>query len=99
MSRDIRQPVLTAAAIFALFVLLPDVAHAAGGFDKITSVLTSITQTVIGPLGKAICVLGIVAVGLMWVFGQMDPKRALLVVVGIGVIFGANEIAAALTGI
>ena len=99
MSRDIRQSGLTAAAIFALFVLLPDVAHAAGGFDKITSVHTSITQTVIGPLGKAICVLGIVAVGLMWVFGQMDPKRALLVVIGIGVIFGANEIAAALTGI
>ncbi len=99
MSKDIRQSGLAAAAIFALCVVLPDVAHAAGGFDKITSVLTSITQTVIGPLGKAICVLGIVAVGLMWVFGQMDPKRALLVVVGIGVIFGANEIAAALTGI
>ena len=99
MSRDIQQTGLTFATLLALFVLLPDVAHAAGGFDKITSVLTSITQTVIGPLGKAICVLGIVAVGLMWVFGQMDPKRALLVVVGIGVIFGANEIAAALTGI
>lgn len=99
MSRDIQQTGLTVATLLALFVLLPDVAHAAGGFDKITSVLTSITQTVIGPLGKAICVLGIVAVGLMWVFGQMDPKRALLVVVGIGVIFGANEIAAALTGI
>ena len=99
MSRDIKQAGLTVATLLALFVLLPDVAHAAGGFDKITSVLTSITQTVIGPLGKAICVLGIVAVGLMWVFGQMDPKRALLVVVGIGVIFGANEIAAALTGI
>ena len=99
MSRDIKQTGLIAATLLALFVVLPDVAHAAGGFDKITSVLTSITQTVIGPLGKAICVLGIVAVGLMWVFGQMDPKRALLVVVGIGVIFGANEIAAALTGI
>ena len=99
MSKDIRQHSVIATAIFALFIVLPDVAYAAGGFDKITSVLTSITQTVIGPLGKAICVLGIVAVGLMWVFGQMDPKRALLVVIGIGVIFGANEIAAALTGI
>jgi type IV secretion system protein VirB2 len=99
MSKDTRQLGLIATALFALFIVLPDVAHAAGGFDKITSVLTSITQTVIGPLGKAICVLGIVAVGLMWVFGQMDPKRALLVVIGIGVIFGANEIASALTGI
>ena len=99
MSKDTRQLGLIATALFVLFIVLPDVAHAAGGFDKITSVLTSITQTVIGPLGKAICVLGIVAVGLMWVFGQMDPKRALLVVIGIGVIFGANEIASALTGI
>ncbi len=99
MFRDIRPLGLTFAALFAFFVLFPDVAHAAGGFDKITAVLTSLTQTIIGPLGKAICVLGIVAVGLMWVFGQMDPKRALLVVIGIGVIFGANEIAAALTGI
>lgn len=99
MSRTLWHIGIAAAALLAVLAVSPELAHAAGGFDKITSVLTSITQTVIGPLGKAICVLGIVAVGLMWVFGQMDPKRALLVVVGIGVIFGANEIAAALTGI
>jgi type IV secretion system protein VirB2 len=88
---------LLAAATTALVVgLSSNVAIAADPFGKVTGVLNNVVSSLTGPLGHVIAVLSIIAVGVMCMFGQMDIKRMFLVMGGIGLVFGAAEVASAL---
>ena len=67
-------------------------------FTTWQSVLSSITSLIAGPIGRSLATIGVMLVGLAWVFGQMDFRRAGAVIVGIAVIFGAAEIVNSMTG-
>jgi type IV secretory pathway VirB2 component (pilin) len=86
-----------AAGLFLASVLLSEPAHA-DAFGRVTTILQNIVSTLAGPLGRALATIGVIIVGLMWTFGQIDLKRAGAVVVGIGIIFGAAEIVGQLSG-
>ena len=88
---------LAAAGTFGLAAIEPAFAQSAG-FTTLQTVLTNITSTIAGPIGRSLAVIGVMLVGLAWVFGQMDFRRAGAVIVGIAVIFGATEMVNSMTG-
>ena len=53
----------------------------------------------LGSLASVIAVIAIAAVGLLLIFGRMDVRRAVQVVVGCFIIFGASTIAAGIIGV
>jgi type IV secretion system protein TrbC len=62
------------------------------------TILDSVKDALTGTIGRTLAIIGVAMVGLAWVFGQMDIRRAGTVVVGIAIIFGAAEIVAAMAG-
>lgn len=52
----------------------------------------------LGSAATAIAVIAIAAVGLLMLSGRLELRRGITVVVGCFVLFGANSIAATLTG-
>jgi type IV secretory pathway VirB2 component (pilin) len=71
---------------------------AAQAFGKLQTILDSVKDAMTGPIGRTLAIIGVAMVGLAWVFGQMDIRRAGTVVVGIAIVFGAAEIVAAMAG-
>ena len=67
-------------------------------FGKLDTMLQSIVSAMTGTTGKALATIGVIIVGLMWVFGQLDVRKAGGVILGIAVIFGSAEIVSVLTG-
>lgn len=88
--------VMILLALLALSgVLDPAVAQ---GFAKVQTVLDNIKDALTGPIGRTLAIIAVALVGLGWIFGQIDLKRAGGVIVGIGIIFGAAEIVAMMAG-
>ena len=51
-----------------------------------------------GPLGIAIATLAVVGIGISWLFGIIDFRQAMFVVVAIAMVAGAATITAAIWG-
>ena len=83
------------AALMAIALAEPAAAQA---FGKLESILGQITSALTGAVGKALATIGVMIVGIMWIFGQMDFRRAGAVILGIAVIFGAAEIVNTMAG-
>lgn len=91
---------LTAAGIgiaWAFSFSDPAAAQAAGGTDPATMV-NNIASFILGPFGQSLAVLGIVAIGLSWMFGRASLGLIAGVIGGIVLMFGASFLAQALTG-
>jgi type IV secretion system protein VirB2 len=89
---------MTLVFVAGVLVAMSSEPAEAQAFQRVATIMQSIVSTLTGPLGKSLAAIGVIIVGLMWTFGQMDMKRAGAVIVGIGIIFGAVEIVAALSG-
>ncbi len=87
------------AFIGAALALLasPALAQAAGGSDA-TTLLQNIVTYLTGSVARLLAIIAIVVVGIVWMFGLFDLRRAALVVLGIIVVFGAAQIVTTLTG-
>ena len=88
------------ALVLALTVaamLLPDMAHAAGG-DCIGEVLCNVVAWFTGPVGKGIATLAIIVIGVGALMGKVSWGMAIIVGVGVAVIFGASDIVEELGG-
>jgi type IV secretion system protein VirB2 len=94
-SRKIARIAFTGAA-FALLAS-PALAQAAGGADA-TTLLQNIVTYLTGSVARLLAIIAIVVVGIVWMFGLFDLRRAALVVLGIIVVFGAAQIVTTLTG-
>ncbi len=55
-------------------------------------ILTAIMGLILGPLGKSLAILGIVAIGVSWMFGRASLGLVAGVVGGIVIMFGASFI-------
>ncbi|AQS65414.1 MULTISPECIES: pilin major subunit VirB2 [Rhizobium/Agrobacterium group] len=90
-------PSVTGAIGWSLFFCEPAAAQAAGGTDPATMV-NNICTFILGPFGQSLAVLGIVAIGVSWMFGRASLGLVAGVVGGIVIMFGASFLGQTLTG-
>jgi type IV secretion system protein VirB2 len=72
-------------------------AQAAGGTNPET-ILQNICTFILGPFGQSLAVLGIIAIGLAWMFGRASLGLIAGVVGGIVIMFGASYLGQTLIG-
>lgn len=80
------------AAMIGLAMVEP--AAAAG----IESVLQKVVDLLTGGAAKSLAIIAVIIVGVCWMFGFMDLRKAAYVVLGIALVFGAAEIVNSLAG-
>ncbi|WP_408914470.1 TrbC/VirB2 family protein [Brucella pseudogrignonensis] len=83
---------LAMALCVGLMVVEP--ASAAG----IESVLQNVVTMLTGTAAKLLAIIAVVIVGIAWMFGFMDLRKAAYVILGIAIVFGASEIVSTLAG-
>jgi type IV secretion system protein VirB2 len=81
---------------FAIMVM-PDFAHASAG-GTIANVLCTVVNWFNGPVGKGIATLAIIIIGVGALMGKVSWGMAIIVGVGVAVIFGASEVVNELAG-
>ena len=102
LGREFLRRTRTFGLMFGAAILLsnPAFAQATGGsgLGGVTTVLQQIITFVIGPFGKALCTLAIMAVAIGWLMGRLEAEKALIVLVAMGVLMSAPAIASLFTG-
>lgn len=71
---------------------------AAAQAANIEGLLQNVVDMLTGNTARLLAVLAVVIVGILWMFGLFDLRRAAIVVLGIVVVFGAAEIVNLITG-
>lgn len=87
------------AAVLALS-LIPQIAQAqtvSGGASPAT-MLNNVCTFILGPFGQTLAVLGIIGIGLAWMFGRASMGLIAGVIGGIVIMFGASYLGSTLTG-
>lgn len=90
--------VLRKYIFYTVLILFPASGFASGfgddGSFSLTTALNQLIQLLSGQIGGAVCVLSIVGVGYAWLrAGRIEKGPAVVVIVGISVIFSAAWIA------
>lgn len=75
----------------------PAFAQISGGTDPAT-ILTNIGTFILGGFGQSLAGLGIVAIGLSWMFGRASLGLVAGVIGGIVIMFGASYLTTKLIG-
>ena len=83
--------------------ILPDLAHAdsvvlGGNKNAIQQVMCNVVLILTGTTGKAIATVAVIAVGVGALLGKISWGMALIVALGIALIFGAASIVTSLGG-
>ena len=81
-------------------VAFPVLAHAqtvTGGASPAT-MINNICTFILGPFGQSLAVLGIIGIGLSWMFGRVSLGLIAGVIGGIVIMFGASYLGSTLTG-
>lgn len=86
-----------AAAAIALSTLAVSVEPALASAN-VEGLLQNVVDMLTGNTARLLAVLAVVIVGVLWMFGLFDLRRAAIVVLGIVVVFGAAEIVNLITG-
>ena len=90
----------TSLALAAMQILLPAVAHAqtvSGGASPQT-MLNNVCTFILGPFGQSLTVIGIIGIGLLWMFGRASLGVIAGIIGGIIIMFGASYLGQTLTG-
>lgn len=66
--------------------------------SNVEGLLQNVVDMLTGNTARLLAVLAVVVVGILWMFGLFDLRRAAIVVLGIIVVFGAAEIVNLITG-
>lgn len=80
--------------------LLPTIAYAqtvSGGASPQT-MLNNVCTFILGPFGQTLAVLGIIAIGVLWMFGRASLGVIAGIIGGIVIMFGASYLGQTLTG-
>ncbi|HEU5047437.1 MAG TPA: TrbC/VirB2 family protein [Rickettsiales bacterium] len=78
-------------AVGICFSMFPDAAHATTN-NAIEQVFCNVVAVLNGPTGKAIATVAIIAVGIGALLGKISWGMALIVALGVALIFGAGTI-------
>lgn len=73
----------------ALVVSNPSYAADTGAFANLETVLSSIAKMMTGPTARVIATICVAAVGIGWMYGFIDLRKAAYCIIGIGIVFGA----------
>ncbi|HEV2603755.1 MAG TPA: TrbC/VirB2 family protein [Microvirga sp.] len=65
---------------------------------NIQSMLQNIVNALTGEIARLLAIIAVILVGLAWMFGALDIRRAGIVLVGIAIVFGATELVGTITG-
>lgn len=84
----------TMAGVFSLTLVEPSFAQSGG----IENVLQNIVDMLTGNVARLLAIIAVIIVGIAWMFGYLDLRKAAFVVLGIGIIFGATEIVNTISG-
>jgi len=87
--------VLLMTAVFATAIAEPAFAQAASGIE---TVLQNIVTMLTGNVAKLLATIAVIIVGIAWMFGYLDLRKAAYVVLGIGIVFGASQIVSTISG-
>jgi type IV secretory pathway VirB2 component (pilin) len=87
-------------ALAAAFTLAasPAFAQAGGVGGDLGGFIQNIIDLLNSGIVRGLAVLAVIVTGIVWMFGQIDLRRAGTVVIGIIVIFGASTIVDLITG-
>lgn len=88
----------TVATVSMLLMLAgagPASAQGAGGIE---SALQNIVNLLTGNVARLLAIIATIIVGIAWMFGYLDLRKAAFVVLGVGIIFGATEIVNTIAG-
>jgi len=96
MTLPIRTVGATAAIGVAIALLTVDPALAQTA--NIEGVLQNIVTMLTGNVARLLATLAVIIVGIAWMFGYLDLRKAAYVVLGVAIVFGASEIVSTLTG-
>lgn len=86
--------------ITAGLILMPAAAQAqtvSGGASPQT-MLNNVCTFILGPFGQSLAVLGIIAIGILWMFGRASLGVIAGIIGGIVIMFGASYLGQTLTG-
>lgn len=72
----------------------PDIA----GSGAIASAVAWLDGLALGALASVIAIIAVASIGLLWLSGRIDVRRAARVIVGSFIIFGASTIANGIVG-
>lgn len=84
-------------ALCLMILVMPDIAAAAGG-ETIARVLCNVVKWFTGSVGKGIATLAIIIIGVGALMGKVSWGMAIIVGIGVAVIFGAANIVEDLGG-
>lgn len=96
MTFSIRSSPLAIAALVVAFSAAQ--ASPALAASNVEGLLQNVVDMLTGNTARLLAVLAVVVVGILWMFGLFDLRRAAIVVLGIIVVFGAAEIVNLITG-
>jgi type IV secretory pathway VirB2 component (pilin) len=82
------------ALVFSLVLIEPAFAQSA----NIEGVLQNIVNLLTGNVARLLATLAVIVVGIAWMFGYLDLRKAAYVVLGVAIVFGASEVVSTLTG-
>ncbi|WP_455479148.1 TrbC/VirB2 family protein [Bartonella sp. B23] len=71
---------------------------AATDFGSLDTVLDKIVKMMTGGTARLIAIICVAAVGIGWMYGFIDLRKAAYCIIGIGIVFGAPTIVTKLTG-
>lgn len=104
MSQKLTHIALALFATYAVMLLPMDaLANGTGGFgggatpDALAEVLCNVVDWFTGPVGAGIATLAIIVIGIGALMGKVSWGMAIIVGIGVGVIFGADTIVNALS--
>lgn len=91
----VRRLCATGAIALAATLILVQPAFASANVEGL---LQNVVDMLTGNTARLLAILAVVVVGILWMFGLFDLRRAAIVVLGIVVVFGAAEIVNLITG-
>lgn len=94
-ARDTMWSAFLTLSLFAVVMLLPDLALASGAGDTsspLANVLCNLVEYATGPTGRALATLAIIIIGVGALMGKVSWGMAIIVALGVAIIFGAPTI-------
>lgn len=95
--RDLSWSIFLTLTLFAAVMLLPDIALADGD-EPISDTLCAIISWLRGTTGRAIATIAIIIVGVGALMGKVSWGMAIIVAIGVAIVFGAPQIVEILGG-
>ncbi|NTF50326.1 TrbC/VirB2 family protein [Rhizobium rhizogenes] len=87
--------IIAMATVLSMGMIEPAFAQSAGGIE---TVLQNIVTLLTGNVAKLLATIAVIIVGIAWMFGYLDLRKAAYVVLGIGILFGASQIVSTISG-